>query len=134
MTYAHRKRLPVTRRSITHKVELSGEDGQLHDVYMTVGLFEDGSPGELFITTGKLGSTMRGLLDTIGIEASMLMQYGVPLRAVCEKLSHIAFEPAGKTSNPIEELARCSSMVDYIFRWLAYTFESYMKEQDGQEV
>ena len=126
MTYAHRKNLPDTRQSLTHKVEITGTDGQTYDVYLTVGLFEDGSPGELFITVGKVGSTMRGLLDTIGKQTSLLLQFGVPLRTVCDKLSYLQFEPAGHTSNKLESLSRCSSIVDYVFRWIAEVFEDQL--------
>lgn len=132
MTYGHRKRLPVTRNGLTHKLELAGTDGQMHDVYIIVGFFEDGCPGELFITTGKMGSTMRGMLDTIGIQTSLLMQYGVPLRVICEKLGRIAFEPSGKTNNAAPELSECSSIIDYIFRWLAHTFEEYLDPREEQ--
>lgn len=110
-----RERLPDTRQSITHKFNVSGHEG-----YMTVGLYTDGRPGELFITMAKEGSTIGGLMDCFGTALSMSLQYGVPLNVYVEKFSHTRFEPMGHTKNPDIPIAK--SVVDYIFRWLGQTF------------
>lgn len=110
-----RRRLPATRHSLTHKFSVGGHEG-----YITVGLFEDGTPGELFISMAKEGSTIGGLMDVIGTETSMGLQYGVPLEVLVEKFSHSRFEPSGWTPNP--EIPNAKSVVDYIFRWLGIQF------------
>ena len=110
-----RRRLPATRHSLTHKFSVGGHEG-----YITVGLFEDGTPGELFISMAKEGSTIGGLMDVIGTETSMGLQYGVPLEVLVEKFSHSRFEPSGWTPNPDIPVAK--SVVDYIFRWLGIQF------------
>ena len=110
-----RRRLPATRQSLTHKFSVGGHEG-----YITVGLFEDGQPGELFITMAKEGSTIGGLMDTIGTETSLGLQYGVPLRVFVDKFSHTRFEPSGWTNN--QEIPHAKSVVDYIFRWLGIQF------------
>ncbi len=110
-----RERLPDTRKSITHKFSISGHEG-----YITVGLYPDGRPGELFITMAKEGSTIGGLMDCFGTAVSMSMQYGVPLEVYVNKFSHTRFEPQGFTKNPDIKIAK--SLVDYIFRWLGITF------------
>lgn len=110
-----RRRLPDTRQSLTHKFSVGGHEG-----YITVGLFEDGTPGELFIMMAKEGSTIGGLMDVIGTETSMCLQYGVPLNVVVDKFSHMRFEPSGWTSNP--DIPNAKSVVDYIFRWLGIQF------------
>ena len=92
-----------------------------HEGYITVGLFEDGTPGELFITMAKEGSTIGGLMDTIGTLTSMSLQYGVPLEALTSKFSHMRFEPSGWTGN--QEIPNAKSVVDYIFRWLGIRFQ-----------
>ncbi len=112
-----RERLPETRQSVTHKFSVAGHEG-----YITVGLYEDGRPGELFITMAKEGSTVGGLMDSFGTAISICLQYGVPLRVLVNKFSHTRFEPMGHTSNPDIRIAK--SLVDYIFRWLDITFES----------
>jgi ribonucleoside-diphosphate reductase alpha chain len=119
-----RKRLPDTRQSITHKFEISGHEG-----YVTVGLYPDGNPGELFITMAKEGSTVAGLMDVIGTVVSMGLQYGVPLSVYVEKFSHVRFEPSGFTKHPQIRMAK--SLVDYIFRWLEMTFPK--EQEDGTE-
>jgi ribonucleoside-diphosphate reductase alpha chain len=116
-----RRRLPDTRQSITHKFSVGGHEG-----YLTVGLFEDGSPGELFITMAKEGSTIGGLMDVIGTETSLALQYGVPLDAMVKKFSHARFEPSGWTTNPDIPVAK--SVVDYIFRWLGIQFIEGFRE------
>ncbi len=110
-----RERLPDTRQSITHKFSVSGHEG-----YITVGLYPDGRPGELFITMAKEGSTVGGLMDCFGTAVSMSLQYGVPLEVYVNKFSHTRFEPMGFTKNPDIRIAK--SIVDYIFRWLGIQF------------
>jgi ribonucleoside-diphosphate reductase alpha chain len=117
-----RERLPDTRNSITHKFDISGHEG-----YIVVGLYQDGRPGELFLTMGKEGSTLGGLLDSIGILTSVSLQYGVPLEALVRKFSHCRFEPSGWTKNP--DIREATSIVDYIFRWLGAKF---LTEADGE--
>ena len=116
-----RERLPDTRRSVTHKFSISGHEG-----YITVGLYPDGRPGELFITMAKEGSTIGGLMDCFGTAVSMSLQYGVPLEVYVNKFSHTRFEPMGFTKNPDIKIAK--SLVDYIFRWLGITFLGQQSE------
>ena len=122
-----RERLPDTRKSVTHKFNVSGHEG-----YITVGLYPDGRVGELFITMAKEGSTIGGLMDCFGTAISMSLQYGVPLKVYIEKFSHTRFEPLGHTNNPDIPIAK--SLVDYIFRWLGRTFlpENEMVKQDPE--
>jgi ribonucleoside-diphosphate reductase alpha chain len=115
VTTPRRERLADTRKSITHKFSIAGHEG-----YITVGLYEDGRPGELFITMAKEGSTIGGLMDAFGTAVSMSLQYGVPLEVYVNKFSHTRFEPNGHTKNPDIRIAK--SVVDYIFRWLGITF------------
>lgn len=110
-----RKRLPETRQSITHKFSVAGHEG-----YLTVGLYEDGQPGELFITMAKEGSTVGGLMDVVGTCTSMALQYGVPLITLVDKFRHARFEPAGMTSN--RDIPFAKSVIDYIFCWLGCQF------------
>ncbi|MEX2285894.1 MAG: vitamin B12-dependent ribonucleotide reductase [Planctomycetaceae bacterium] len=110
-----RRHLPATRQSLTHKFSVGGHEG-----YITVGLFEDDSPGELFITMAKEGSTIGGLMDVIGTQTSIGLQYGVPLDVFVNKFSHTRFEPSGWTTNP--DIPNAKSVVDYIFRWLGIEF------------
>ncbi|HEX4121590.1 MAG TPA: vitamin B12-dependent ribonucleotide reductase, partial [Verrucomicrobiae bacterium] len=110
-----RRRLPDTRTAVTHKFDVAGHEG-----YLTVGLFEDGQPGELFITMAKEGSTIGGLMDCIGTLTSLALQYGVPLEALLRKFAHQRFEPSGYTKNP--QIRNASSIIDYVFRWLALQF------------
>ncbi|NOZ41229.1 MAG: intein-containing adenosylcobalamin-dependent ribonucleoside-diphosphate reductase [Planctomycetes bacterium] len=110
-----RDRLPDTRQSLTHKFSVSGHEG-----YITVGLFDDGRPGELFITMAKEGSTIGGLMNAFGTAVSMSLQYGVPLEDYVRKFTHMRFEPQGFTKNPDIRIAK--SLIDYIFRWLGITF------------
>lgn len=118
-----RIRLPQTRYSITHKFDVGGHEG-----YLTVGLYQDGQPGELFITMAKEGSTVGGLMDAFGTCISMALQYGVPLQTLVEKFSHSRFEPAGMTSN--REIPFAKSLIDYIARWLGITFLPGYREQN----
>jgi len=110
-----RRRLADTRTAITHKFDIAGHEG-----YLTVGLFDDGQPGELFITMAKEGSTIGGLMDSIGTLTSMAFQYGVPLEALTRKFAHQRFEPSGFTKNP--DIRNASSITDYVFRWLSLQF------------
>jgi ribonucleoside-diphosphate reductase alpha chain len=119
-----RRRLPETRTAITHKFDIAGHEG-----YLTVGLFENGQPGELFITMAKEGSTIGGLMDGIGTLTSMALQYGVPLEALVKKFAHQRFEPSGFTKNP--EIRNASSIIDYVFRWMAIQFIPGFRESNS---
>ncbi|HEY6344802.1 MAG TPA: vitamin B12-dependent ribonucleotide reductase [Bryobacteraceae bacterium] len=110
-----RRKLPDERQSLTHKFSIGGHEG-----YITVGLYEDGSPGELFITMAKEGSTISGLMDSFATAVSYALQYGVPLKFFVDKFSHVRFEPSGWTGNPTVPYAK--SIMDYIFRWLGAKF------------
>ncbi len=112
-----RRRLPDLRQSETHKFSVAGHEG-----YLTYGMYEDGSPGEIFIKMAKQGSTLSGLLDAFAVTVSIALQYGVPLRDLATKFAHVRFEPMGITSNP--EIQFASSIVDYLFRFLAHRFLS----------
>ena len=113
-----RRRLPDERHSITHKFDIAGHEG-----YITVGLFEDGQPGEMFLVMAKEGSTISGFADAFAQAISYALQYGVPLQVLVDKFSHARFEPSGMTRNPDIRFAK--SIVDYIFRWLATKFLSH---------
>jgi ribonucleoside-diphosphate reductase alpha chain len=112
-----RRKLPDERHAITHKFSIAGHEG-----YITVGMYEDGKPGEIFLVMAKEGSTISGLMDAFATSISMALQYGVPLEALVEKFSHVRFEPSGFTKNP--EIPYAKSITDYIFRWLASKFLS----------
>ena len=112
-----RRRLPDERHSLTHKFDIAGHEG-----YITVGLFEDGTPGELFLVMAKEGSTISGFADAFAQAISYALQFGVPLQVLVDKFSHARFEPSGMTKNPDIRFAK--SIVDYIFRWLATKFLS----------
>ena len=116
-----RHRMPDTRISLTHKFEIAGHEG-----YITVGLYEDGQPGELFITMSKEGSTIGGLMDTVGTLTSIALQYGVPLESLVKKFAYQRFEPSGFTKNP--DIRHATSITDYVFRWLACQFIKGYKE------
>ncbi|HVM32862.1 MAG TPA: vitamin B12-dependent ribonucleotide reductase [bacterium] len=110
-----RRRLPDEREAITHKFSIAGHEG-----YITVGKFEDGTPGELFILMSKEGSTVSGLMDSFATAISLALQYGVPLKVLVDKFSHSRYEPSGITTNPEVRIAK--SITDYIFRWMALKF------------
>ena len=112
-----RRRLADERQSITHKFDIAGHEG-----YITVGLFEDGSPGEIFLVMAKEGSTISGFADAFAQAVSYALQYGVPLQVLVDKFSHARFEPSGMTKN--REVRVAKSIVDYIFRWMATKFLS----------
>ncbi len=110
-----RRKLPDERQAITHKFSIGGHEG-----YITVGLFEDGQPGEIFITMAKEGSTISGLMDSFATAISYALQYGVPLKFFVDKFSHVRFEPSGWTGNP--QVPYAKSIMDYMFRWLGAKF------------
>jgi ribonucleoside-diphosphate reductase alpha chain len=112
---ALRVKLPDERESLTHKFSIAGHEG-----YLTVGRYQDGSPGEIFLRMAKEGSTVSGLMDTIATMTSIALQYGVPLKALVDKFSHTRFEPAGFTNNP--EIPMAKSVTDYVFRYLGNRF------------
>jgi len=117
VTQPVRRKLPDERKAITHKFDIQGHEG-----YITVGLFENGQPGEIFLVMAKEGSTISGFADAFAQAISYALQYGVPLQALVDKFSHVRFEPSGMTRNP--EIRFAKSIVDYIFRWLASKFLS----------
>ena len=119
-----RRRLSDTRTAITHKFDIAGHEG-----YLTVGLFADNRPGELFITMAKEGSTIGGLMDGIGTLTSMALQYGVPLEALVKKFAHVRFEPSGFTKNP--DIRNAASITDYVFRWMAVQFIPGFREANA---
>ncbi len=118
-----RRRLPATRSSTTHKFAIEGHEG-----YITAGLYEDGSPGEIWLTMAKEGSTLSGMMDAFATAISISLQYGVPLRDLVNKFSHMRFEPSGRTEN--NEIPVAQSIVDYIFRWMASQF---LSEEEKEE-
>jgi ribonucleoside-diphosphate reductase alpha chain len=111
----HRHRLPTERAAVTHKFDIAGHEG-----YITVGLYPDGQPGEIFLKMAKEGSTVSGLMDTFATSVSLALQYGVPLRDLVNKFAHVRFEPSGFTGN--QEIPIAKSIVDYIFRWMGSRF------------
>ena len=119
-----RRRLPDTRESVTHKFNVAGHEG-----YLIVGLYEDGSPGELFITMAKEGSTIGGLMDSLGTAISVALQYGVPVQSLVTKFAHQRFEPMGMTTN--SDIPFAKSLVDYIFRWFGMQFVPGYREQNA---
>lgn len=122
-----RHRLPDTRPSITHKFNISGHEG-----YITVGFFEDGRPGELFLKMAKEGSTMSGLADTIGVLTSLALQYGVPVETLAHKFERVKFEPSGWTQN--EDIRHAHSIVDYVFRWLGQRFSPKYRDETKKPI
>jgi len=131
VTQPVRRKLPDERQAITHKFDIQGHEG-----YITVGLFENGEPGEIFLVMAKEGSTISGFADAFAQAISYALQYGVPLQALVDKFSHVRFEPSGMTRNP--EIRFAKSIVDYIFRWLASKFLSreaqYYAGVNGREL
>ena len=119
-----RRRLADTRRSITHKFNVAGHEG-----YLTCGIYDDGMPGELFITMAKEGSTIGGLMDSLGTSTSVALQYGVPLESLVKKFTHQRFEPSGMTTN--RDIPFAKSLVDYIFRWLGMEFIEGYREANA---
>jgi ribonucleoside-diphosphate reductase alpha chain len=121
-----RVKLPDERVARTHKFSIAGHEG-----YLTVGLYEDGDPGEIFLRMAKEGSTVSGLMDTIATMTSIALQYGVPLKALVDKFSHTRFEPSGFTNNP--EIPFAKSVTDYVFRYLGSRFLQSEAPPDEQE-
>ncbi|MCH7727341.1 MAG: hypothetical protein IH991_12800 [Planctomycetes bacterium] len=121
---AVRRHLPDERNSITHKFRVEGHKG-----YVIVGLFEDGSPGELFIKMSKQGSTLSGMADSFATMTSLALQWGVPIKQLCKKFVGVRFVPQGYTGNP--EIPEATSITDYIFRWLALKF---LTEKERTEI
>lgn len=117
-----RDRLADTRNSVTHKFSIDGHEG-----YLTVGLFNDGRPGELFIRMAKEGSTVSGFVNTIGILTSLALQYGVPMEALAHKFEYTQFEPSGWTKH--EDIRQAHSIVDYIFRWMGLEFSPEYRQE-----
>ncbi len=125
-----RRKLPDTRQSLTHKFSVAGHEG-----YITVGMYEDGQPGEIFVTLGKAGSTLAGFADAFATAVSFALQHGVELQFLVDKFSHARFEPSGFTGNP--EIPIAKSIVDYVFRWMALQFlpkEDQPAPANGKEV
>ncbi len=120
-----RRRLPDERNAITHKFSISGHEG-----YLTVGLYEDGTPGEIFVTMAKEGSAVSGLVDAVATLTSITLQYGVPMEVLCRKFIHTRFEPNGFTNNPNIPMAK--SILDYIFRWLELKFVLPKEAEQGE--
>ena len=112
---AVRRHLPDERRALTHHFSVGGQEG-----YLTVGVYDDGLPGEIFITMSKQGSTISGLMDSFATAVSLALQHGVSLEVLCTKFTHVRFEPSGWTGNP--KIGFAKSIVDYIFRWLELKF------------
>lgn len=110
-----RRRLPDERQALTLHFTVGDQEG-----FLTVGLYEEGVPGEIFITMSKEGSTVSGLMDCFATSVSLALQYGVPLKVLCQKFSHTRFEPSGFTGNP--QIGYAKSLMDYMFRWLALKF------------
>jgi len=121
-----RNRMPETRIALTHKFDIAGHEG-----YITVGLYENGQPGELFIQMAKEGSTIGGLMDTVATLVSLSLQYGVPLESLVKKFAYQRFEPSGFTKNP--DIRNATSITDYVFRWLGCQFINGYKEATGAQ-
>lgn len=112
---ARRRRLSDERRSITHKFEIEEHQG-----YITVGLYEDGAPGEIFLRMGRESGALSAIIDAFAMSVSLGLQYGVPLKTLVSKYAHMRFDPAGPTKNP--NIPHASSIIDYIFRWMSLKF------------
>jgi len=121
-----RVRLPDERKALTHKFSISGHEG-----YLTVGMYPNGKPGEMFISMAKEGSVVSGLMDSFATSVSIMLQYGVPLKVLVNKISHARFEPSGFTSN--KEIPIAKSVMDYIFRWMDLKFGDHLGDADGTE-
>lgn len=126
-TKPRRRRLPEERKAITHKFSINGHEG-----YITVGMYEDGTPGEIFIVMSKEGSVVSGLMDSFATAISLALQYGVPLKVLVDKFTHTRFEPSGFTNN--KQIPIAKSVMDYIFRWLALKFLPEENSKDDTKV
>jgi ribonucleoside-diphosphate reductase alpha chain len=122
-----RRKLPNERKAITHKFSIAGHDG-----YITAGMYDDGTPGEIFMVMAKEGSVVSGLVDAFATSVSMALQYGVPIQVLCDKFTHTRFEPSGFTGNP--EIPIAKSIMDYIFRWLDLRFGDASQAKKAAEV
>ncbi len=122
---AVRRRMPDERKAITHKFSIAGHEG-----YLTVGMYDDGSPGEVFLSMAKEGTVVSGLVDSIAIAVSLALQHGVPLSLLVEKFSHTRFEPSGFTGNP--QIPMAKSVLDYVFRWLSLKFLNSEQAQEAE--
>ena len=116
-----RRKLPDERRAITHKFDIGGHEG-----YVTVGMYEDGTPGEVFVVMAKQGSVINGLMDAFATSVSLALQYGVPLKVLADKFKYTRFEPSGITSNP--KIRHAKSIIDYLFQWLTLKFDKNSSE------
>lgn len=119
---AARRRLPDERRAITHHFSIAGQEG-----YLTVGVYDDGSPGEIFVRMAKEGSTISGLMDSFATVVSLALQHGVPLDLLCAKFSHTRFEPSGWSGDP--KIGYATSLMDYLSRWMELKF---LKSEQGE--
>jgi len=119
-----RRRLPEERQAMIHKFSIAQNEG-----YLMVGLYDDGTPGEIFVVMSKEGSTISGLMDAFSTSISLALQYGVPLKVLVNKFTHTRFEPAGITTN--QDIRFAKSVVDYIFRWLGLKF---LPKEDQDEL
>src|SRR5271169_2419381 len=119
---AVRRHLPDERRALTHHFSVGGQEG-----YLTVGVYEDGLPGEIFVRMAKEGSTISGLMDSFATVVSLALQHGVPLELLCGKFSHTRFEPSGWSGNP--KIGYATSLMDYLFRWMELKF---LKNEQGE--
>jgi len=119
-----RRKLPDERTALTHKFSVAGHDG-----YITVGLYDDGTPGEIFLTMAKEGSTVSGLMDAFATSVSLALQYGVPIQVLCDKFAHMRFEPSGYTGN--QDIPFAKSLMDYIFRWLDLRYGEGQQKQEA---
>jgi ribonucleoside-diphosphate reductase alpha chain len=124
---AVRQKLPLERNSITHKFSIGGHEG-----YITVGMYEDGQPGEIFIVMAKEGSTVSGLMDSFATAISLALQYGVPVKVLVDKFSHTRFEPSGWTGH--KDIGFAKSIMDYIFRWLGLKFLPGYKSEEANSM
>lgn len=120
MELKERRKLPVERSSITHKFKVGKSSPTEVKGYLTVGLYDDGTPGEVFIKISKEGSTLSGTMDCFSTAISFALQYGVPLQFLVRKFTNVSFEPSGFTGN--EEIPTAKSVVDYVFKWLGNRF------------
>lgn len=116
---AKRRVLPDTRDSITHKVYIESDQGRV-SLFVTVGMYANGDPGELWMSVGKQGSTLRGMTDTAAIAISLMLQHRVPLKTIVDQFKNHSYLPNGPTSNP--EIPHCASIIDYVVRWLEFKF------------
>ena len=132
MSARERRPLPDTRRSVTHRAQITSDQGPL-SLFIIVGLYDDGTPGEIFLQAGKQGSTVRGLLDDFARSVSYLLQYGVGVADLTPRYGGSSYPPAGPTSNP--DVPMCASLTDYVFRWLERQFGADAGDGDaeGQE-